>query len=257
MNYAILTKDTGLARRIEESLVRCCANGEAFANEIDILRVLRHKHYDLIVVDARSTHVESSALVAWRECHSLRNTPLLVMGSFADPGCLFQWYEAGATDILSLQFNENELYVRAVRATARDGRAADRESERLCVGPYTLNKACCVVELRGTEIQLTPREFATAWLLFTNAGVSLTRARVAKSIWGSETDCADRSIQQHVYKLRKKLALGPANGVTLRTVYSLGYRLEVAGCDAIGHARVDGGLQRAPLGVHAGAAGHV
>lgn len=253
MNYAILTKDTGLARRIEDSLVRCRASGEAFATEIEMLRVLRHRHYDLIVIDARSTKVASSALVAWRECHSVQNTPLLVIGSFADPGSLFQWYEAGATDILSLQFDENEFYVRAVRAT---GAAANRESERLCVGPYTLNKACCVVELRGTEIQLTPREFATAWLLFTNAGVSLTRAMVAKSIWGSEDDCADRSIQQHVYKLRKKLALAGENGVTLRTVYSLGYRLEVAaGRDETRPTRFDGGLARTALGVHAGLAG--
>lgn len=259
LNYAILTKDTGLARRIEDSLVHCCASGDVFATEIEMLRVLRHKHYDLIAIDARSTKVASSAIVAWRECHSLRNTPLLVVGSFADPASLFQWYEAGATDILSLQFNENEFYVRAVRATQRVGGAASRDAERLCVGPYTLNKACCVVELRGTEIQLTPREFATAWLLFTNAGVSLTRVMVAKSIWGSEADCADRSIQQHVYKLRKKLALGGEHGVTLRTVYSLGYRLEVAATQETktNHARFDGGLARTSLGVHAGVAGPV
>ena len=253
MNYAILTKDTGLARRIEDSLVRCRASGEAFANEIDMLRVLRHRHYDLIVIDARSTNLASSALVSWRECHSLRNTPLLVIGSFADHACMFQWYEAGATDILSSHFDENEFYVRAVRATLGDGAAANRESERLCVGRYTLNKACCVVEIRGSEIQLTPREFATAWLLFSNPGVSLTRAMVAKSIWGSEANCADRSIQQHVYKLRKKLALGGEQGVTLRTVYSLGYRLEVAASESeeMNHVRFDGGLALGPAGMYA------
>lgn len=251
MNYAILTNDGSLARRIAESLALCCTGGEAFTNEIDMLRALRHKSYGLIVVDARSNDVATSALVGWRECHSFRNTPLLVVGSFADPANLLQWYEAGATDILSLQFNENEFYVRATRAMQLDtGMARNRELLSLRVGPYTLHKACCVVELRDTSIPLTPREFATAWLFFTNPGVSLTRSMVAKSIWGSETDCADRSIEQHIYKLRRKLALGPANGVTLRTVYSLGYRLEVSG-DATDNARFEGGLGRVPYIAHA------
>jgi DNA-binding response OmpR family regulator len=246
LNYVILTKDGSLARRIEESLVLCGSGGELFANEIDVLRALRHKPYDLIVIDARCTDAASSALVSWRECHSLQNTPLLVVGSFADPVTLFQWYEAGAADVLALQFNPNEFYVRATRAMLRQAGAADADPSRVCVGPYTLHKACCVVELRGRSIQLTPREFATAWLFFTNAGVSLTRSMVAKSIWGSETDCAERTIEQHIYKLRKKLTLGADNGVTLRTVYSVGYRLEVFADETIGRARFEGARAHAP-----------
>ncbi len=250
MNYAILTNDGSLARRVAESLPQCCTGGEVFTHEIEMLRALRQKPYGLIVVDARVSDAASSALVSWRECHSFRNTPLLVVGSFANPVKLLQWYEAGATDILSLQFNENEFYVRATHAMQLDTGMANRELLSLRVGPYTLHKACCVVELRDTSIPLTPREFATAWLFFTNPGVSLTRAMVAKSIWGSDTDCADRSIEQHIYKLRRKLALGPGNGVTLRTVYSLGYRLEVSSGGAKDDARFEGGLGRMPLVAH-------
>lgn len=126
MNYIILTKDGGLARRIEESLVLCRASGEVFADEIDMLCALRRKAYDLMVIDVRTADAASSALVTWRECHSQQKTPLLVVGSFADPANLFQWYEAGATDILSLQFNANEFYVRATRAMLPHLPPADR-----------------------------------------------------------------------------------------------------------------------------------
>lgn len=255
MNYVILTKDGSLARRIEESLVLCRADGEVFADEIDMLRTLRRKAYDLLVIDARTTDAASSALVTWRECHSQQNIPLLVVGSFADPANLFQWYEAGAADILSLQFSANEFYVRTRRAILPNAAPADRDPPRLRVGPYTLHKACCIVELHGKAIPLTPREFATAWLFFGNAGVSLTRAMVAKSIWGSETDCADRTIEQHIYKLRKKLALGAEHGVTLRTVYSVGYRLEVASNAQIGATRAQSRTVRTPLVALAGHAG--
>ena len=251
LNYVVLTKDAGLVRRIEEGLVPCCDGGETFVAEVDMVRALRRKPYDLIVIDARCTDVATSALVSWRECHSVHHTPLLVVGSFTDPVGLFQWYEAGAADVLSLQFNTSEFYVRATRAVLGNAGAVNRESGSLRVGPYTLTKASQLVEFHGGAIQLTPREFATAWLFFSNPGVSLTRAMVAKSIWGSETDCADRSIEQHIYKLRKKLRLGATSGVTLRTVYSLGYRLEVSACRETSHARFDSGLARVPLGAHA------
>lgn len=234
----------------------CFAAGEVFVDEIDMLHTLRHKPHDLIVIDARNADAASSALVTWRECHSHHNTPLLVVGSFADPASLFQWYKAGATDILSLQFNTNEFYVRAERAM-RFNAGAGRKPRRLCVGPYTLHKASCFVELRGTAIQLTPREFATAWLFFTNAGITLTRAMLAKSIWGSEVDCADRTIEQHIYKLRKKLGLGAENGVALRAVYSFGYRLEVSAQEERGSSRFEGSLTRMPLGGQAAKARHV
>jgi len=39
---------------------------------------------------------------------------------------------------------------------------------------------------------------------------------------------AGRTIAQHVYKLRKKLQLGPERGAIIRTAYSQGYRLELA-----------------------------
>jgi len=66
-----------------------------------------------------------------------------------------------------------------------------------------------------------------AWLLFSNLGHYLTRKTISVAIWGVAEEIAGRTIEQHVYKLRKKLGLGTERGVTIRTAYARGYRLEL------------------------------
>ena len=46
-------------------------------------------------------------------------------------------------------------------------------------------------------------------------------------IWSADSEVAGRTIEQHVYKLRKKLQVGDEKVVMIRTAYSQGYRLEL------------------------------
>ncbi|WP_322027434.1 response regulator transcription factor [Burkholderia sp. BCC1977] len=240
MDYALLTRDPRLADCVADSLERHahCADfrADTFSDELTMLRALRRRPYDLIVFDARCVDATHSPVLAWRACHADRCTPVVVLGPFLAPAELFRWYDLGAADVLTLPFNPSELYVRATLARLGLGRAAV-DPTQLSVGPYALDRDTGTVTLHGDAIALTSREFATAWLFFSNPGTCFNRGQVAKSIWGNDRDCADRTIEQHIYKLRKKLLLGVANDVTLRTVYGVGYKLEVASCgDARGPA---------------------
>ena len=78
----------------------------------------------------------------------------------------------------------------------------------------------------GAPVELTPREFTMAWLFFSSPGVFISRGTIGASIWSADSDVAGRTIEQHVYKLRKKLLFGVERRVIIRTSYSQGYRLE-------------------------------
>lgn len=62
--------------------------------------------------------------------------------------------------------------------------------------------------------------------VLSHPGALITRKELAHAVWGKELDIAGRSLEQHIYKLRAKLELDEHSGLTLRTVYSLGYMLE-------------------------------
>jgi DNA-binding winged helix-turn-helix (wHTH) protein len=74
---------------------------------------------------------------------------------------------------------------------------------------------------------MTRYEFSLAWLLFAQPGVCISRQQIASTVWGCAEEIVARPLEQHIYRLRKKLQLNGKSGLVLRTVYGRGYALEV------------------------------
>ncbi|MDB5770341.1 MAG: transcriptional regulatory, terminal family protein [Burkholderia sp.] len=109
-------------------------------------------------------------------------------------------------------------------------RSGRRQARRIIeLSGFTLDGETSRFSYQGVAIEITPREFTMAWLLFSSPGVYISRETIGAAIWGVGSEIAGRTIEQHVYKLRKKLQLGAERGVSIRTAYSHGYRLELAG----------------------------
>lgn len=224
----LLTQDARLASQVNASLAPLAPSFAVFSDELELLRSLRHSPCELLVFDATCVASDDSSLLAWQRCHSSHPTPLIVLGRFDCTHDILAWYHAGAHDVLALPFNAHELHVRAALALSPVAEACS-ESQQLSVGPYHLIRDENTVYLHGKPIVLTAREFSIAWLLFSSPGVCFRRCQLAKAVWGSHTEFTDRTMEQHIYKLRKKLQLCNHSGaVRIRTVYSHGYKLELA-----------------------------
>ncbi|VVE60360.1 Transcriptional regulatory protein QseB [Pandoraea captiosa] len=102
---------------------------------------------------------------------------------------------------------------------------APRSNDRMEVGVYQLDRRRETVAMNGIEVELTAREFALAWLMFSAPDTRVSRARIATLIWRSDEASAARSIEQHIYLLRNRLGLRGEHGFVLRAVYGGGYCL--------------------------------
>ncbi|CAJ0680498.1 Sensory transduction protein regX3 [Ralstonia mannitolilytica] len=102
---------------------------------------------------------------------------------------------------------------------------AVRASE-IQLGPYTIDRQNRAIRLRDTLVSVHAREFELALLLFANAGRVLSRADIELALWGRELSPYSRTLDTHVSRLRKKLLLGPENGLRLRAIYGQGFCLE-------------------------------
>ncbi|MCL1497789.1 transcriptional regulator [Xanthomonas nasturtii] len=224
----LLTQDARLASQVNASLAPLSSNFSVFSDELELLRSLRHSPCELLIFDASCVTSDDSSLLAWQRCHSGHPTPLIVVGRFDSANDILGWYRAGAQDVLALPFNSHELHVRAALAMSPVTQECP-ETQQLSVGPYQLIRDENTVYLHGKPVVLTAREFSIAWLLFSSPGVCFRRCQLAKAVWGSHTEFTDRTMEQHIYKLRKKLQLCNHSGaVRIRTVYSHGYKLELA-----------------------------
>lgn len=226
--FSLLSRDPWMIDQIKRSLSPLSYQLQVYADEMDLLRIIRHDRCQLVVFDARCTTPSHNPILTWQRCHGERLVPLIVIGDFLSADTIFAWYQAGALDVLCVPFNTNELHVRAAKAIKPEEPAANDDAQ-ICVGPYRLDRDHGMVYYHHEAIRLTTHEFSIAWLLFSNPNVCFRRAQLAQAIWGRQTEFTDRTMEQHIYKLRKKLHLSLHEGpVRIRTLYSHGYKLETA-----------------------------
>ncbi len=88
-------------------------------------------------------------------------------------------------------------------------------------GPLHIHLAERSVRLDGQEIDLTPKEYDLLVLLASHPGWVFKREVLLQQVWGDEYEGFDRTIDNHMMRLRKKLGLV---GEKIETVWGVGYR---------------------------------
>jgi DNA-binding response OmpR family regulator len=216
-------------RLLTSSLVECFSEDaisiEPFDGELPLLRNMRTTPYDLVLIDAKNNSMLVNSLLSWRNCNADLCTPVIVLTPFSNWSAMLRWVNAGATDVAN-RFDLEQIRLRTHVVIRRE--TQDTGEDSIALGGYELRRDLGTLSCDGIDIAMTPREFAMAWLFFSNPGKFLSRAQIAGGVWGSCENVAARSIEQHIYKLRKKLSLSSNSTLTLKTVYALGYKLDVA-----------------------------
>ncbi len=88
-------------------------------------------------------------------------------------------------------------------------------------GPLRIDTDAHSATLDGADLDLTPTEFELLALLVGRPGRAFSREFLLERIWGYAYDGADRTVDTHITRLRKKLG---AQGDKIVTVWSVGYR---------------------------------
>jgi two-component system phosphate regulon response regulator PhoB len=146
-------------------------------------------------------------------------TPILMVTARVEPADIVLGLEAGADDYITKPF-EVPVFLARIRALLR--RAAlsletPSRSDVLELGQLKVN------EKSYESIQLTPSEFKLRAALVKNQGRVLTRTALIDLVQGSDVSVVDRTIDTHVFGLRKKLGVC---GDLIETVRGVGYRVK-------------------------------
>lgn len=75
----------------------------------------------------------------------------------------------------------------------------------------------------GTYLEMTPQEYELLEVLVQNRNIALSREKLLELAWGFDFEGDTRTVDVHIQKLRKKLEWDEQ----IKTVYKMGYRLEV------------------------------
>lgn len=136
--------------------------------------------------------------------------------------------ELGADDYICKPYSPREVVarVRAVlrRAEADGGHGRARDAAQgLRIEPDAW-RAC----LDGVMLDLTPVEFRLLALLASQPGRIFSRDQVLDGLYDDHRIVTDRTVDSHVKNLRRKLATVRPDSELIRSVYGVGYRLDLA-----------------------------
>lgn len=126
----------------------------------------------------------------------------------------------GAEDYIVKPFDMLELIAR-VNVVLR--RNAGSQKEIFEMGKLCVDLQSHKISLGGKEVLLTLKEYELLEYFIRNRNIALTRERLIEQVWGYDYEGDSRTVDVHVASIRRKLDLGKQ----LKTVYKLGYRLEV------------------------------
>ncbi len=150
--------------------------------------------------------------------------PVLMVTARTEPQDIVQGLEKGADDYLTKPFDPGVFTARIKALLRRAQILRDKQPQRLVLGDLTINFSGHEVLLRGERLHLTPSEYKLLTVMVTNRGKVLTRDNLIEHIQGEGINVIGRTVDTHVFGLRKKLAEWSDH---IETIRGVGYRVKL------------------------------
>ncbi|RYZ89227.1 MAG: response regulator transcription factor [Proteobacteria bacterium] len=163
------------------------------------------------------------------------NTPVLMVTAKTEAQDIVFGLESGADDYLTKPFDPS-VFLARVRALLRRHSASEnvtagastnvgsQAAGKILFRGLALNLNTYEVKLDEEPLHLTPSEFKLLTTLLETQGRVLTRDQLIDNIQGQGINVTGRTIDTHVFGLRKKLGTWSEN---LETIRGVGYRLKM------------------------------
>ena len=184
------------------------------------------EHFNAVILDVNLPGMDGFEVLKRLRANS--DVPILMLTSRGEETDRIVGLEMGADDYLPKTFSSRELLARlraVTRRNARPAAGADREEAEIIVGPLRINPNARVAILGEKPLTLTALEFELLASLARARGRVKSREQLIETIAERSYDGLDRSIDVHIWSLRRKLGDDPKNPHFIRTVRAVGYML--------------------------------
>lgn len=134
--------------------------------------------------------------------------------------------ELGADDYICKPYSPREVVAR-VKAVLRRSQAHPEPAGACEAVGLEIEPSAYQARLDGAVLDLTPVEFRLLALLASQPGRIFSRDQVLDGLYDDHRVVTDRAVDSHVKNLRRKLAQVRPGHDLIRSVYGVGYRLDL------------------------------
>jgi two-component system, OmpR family, response regulator ResD len=219
----VVDDDETLAAVVRRYLDRAGHQSDHASEGPAALKRINAESPDLVVLDIMLPEVDGLEI-----CRQVRTTrpdlPIIMLTALGEAEDRIAGLEVGADDYVTKPFSPRELVLRIESVLRRTAPA--RPNRVLTAGAITIDRAARRATRDGVELSLTVRELELLAYLMEHPDVAMTRARLLREVWGW-TFGDQSTVTVHIRRLREKVEEAPTDPRLIKTVWGVGYRLEM------------------------------
>ncbi|MCZ4330458.1 response regulator [Castellaniella denitrificans] len=200
--------------------VRCADDGLA------VMPLVMDWSPDLVLLDLMLPGRDGLDLC--RDIRASRSIPVIMVTARTEEIDRLLGLELGADDYICKPYSPREVVAR-VKAVLRRSAADPAPARTRVAAGLDIDEGAWSARLDGVPLDLTPVEFRLLALLASQPGRIFSRDQVLDGLYDDRRVVTDRAVDSHVKNLRRKLAAVRPDGELIRSVYGVGYRLDLAG----------------------------
>jgi len=164
----------------------------------------------------------------YRICEQLRErdpvVPIIILTAKAQEADKVRGLDSGADDYVTKPFSVAELIARINAIFRRQARLAATD-ELFAIGPWTVNARKHTLTRGRQSKRLTFYELEVLKLLRERADEAVSRDELLEKVWGVHGSPTNRTVDNFIVKLRRKLEEDQKSPRHILTVYGFGYKL--------------------------------
>ncbi len=224
----IVEDEPDIARLVREHLAAVGCDAVVAGDAAGARARFAADRFDLVVLDRMLPDGDGLAL-----CGEFRRAaatlPILMLTAKSTELDRVVGLEVGADDYLVKPFGVAELQAR-VKAllrrveALREAAAAPPVDERLVCDDLVIDVARRTVQLSGTPVELTAREFDLLLFFARHPGRVFSRMQLLDKVWGYNHEGYEHTVNSHINRLRAKIEPEPARPRYVLTVWGVGYK---------------------------------
>lgn len=216
----VVEDDPSIGSQLVSGLIREGFDATLAADGATARTAFSQSDYDLVLLDlGLPDHDGFSLLDAWR---SRSSVPVIVLTARTELSARLRSFELGATDWLPKPFFLEEV---VARIHTRLGHRPKHAAVRIALHDCEVDLDARMVRRGGDDLGLTAHEFNVLAVLVAHPGRAFTRSQLAERALPDGGERLDRTVDSHISRIRRKL--GPEGAAQLRTVFGVGYRLDL------------------------------
>lgn len=191
------------------------------------LEIIKENEIHLAIIDIMMPVMDGITLIM--KMREKTNIPIIVLSAKGEVTDKIVGLNVGADDYITKPFNAVELTARVnslIRRYFSLG-ASDIKTGDLKIGRVSIFDDSKEVRVEDDIANLTPYEYKILYLLAKNPGRVFSSNEIYERVWEEEAIDVRKIISVHISHLRDKIEINPRKPDLIKSVYGMGYKIEV------------------------------